>query len=249
MNYKPYPDHFWTEINKTIETLKKQNIPLVAAFDADGTLWDTDLGENFFQYQIDHQLVNLPNEPWDYYFDLKKINNDPKAAYAWLAQINKNKSVEQVRQWAEQAFNQIKPKPIFSEQQKLIDILKSHSVQIFIVTASIKWAVEPGAKALGLEYDQVIGIETAVENNLITDQIIMPITYRQGKVDALLSKTNGIHPFLASGNTIGDYELLKSATHLKLTVSAAAVDDRIYKTEKQLAELAENENWWRHRFI
>ena len=28
--------------------------PYYAAFDADCTLWDRDLGEQFFQYQIDH---------------------------------------------------------------------------------------------------------------------------------------------------------------------------------------------------
>ena len=60
MNYQPYPENYWTQIEKNIAELKNSQKKLVAAFDADGTLWDADLGENFFQYQIDHKLVELP---------------------------------------------------------------------------------------------------------------------------------------------------------------------------------------------
>ena len=249
MNYKNFPESYWNEIKQTLEELKKQNKPLVAAFDADGTLWDTDLGENFFQYEIDQKLVNLPADPWKQYLDMKKINNDPCNAYAWLAQINQGQQLETVQLWAQQAFDSISPKPLFSEQKKLIDLLKSYEVRIFIVTASIKWAVEPGARALGLTDQDVIGIETQIENGVVTDKTIHPVTYRQGKVDALLVKTKGVLPFLASGNTIGDYELLDCATHIKLAVSAAARDDRLFKSENDLQTMAIQKNWWRHRFI
>ncbi len=250
MNYKNFPSEFWQHIEKTIFDLQqKSNEPLIAAFDADGTLWDTDLGENFFQYQIDHQHVPLPPEPYQEYLDKKIINNDPRSAYVWLAQINNGKSLEQVRSWAEHAFSEILPPPIFSEQKKLIDLFLKNNVQIYIVTASVKWAVEPGAKALGLKNENVIGVETAVIDNVISDVAILPITYRQGKVDALLKVTNGIRPFFASGNSSGDIELLESATHVRLAVSAASRDDKLFKSEKELAEIAAEKKWFTHRFI
>lgn len=249
MNYKNFPDFFWSEIEKTIQSLKKIDQPIFAAFDADGTLWDTDLGENFFQYQIDNRLVPLPNDPWNHYLEMKKVNNDPRDAYAWLAQINSGVSLDQVKNWAQKAFDSISPKPIFNEQKKLIELLLKNSIQIYIVTASVKWAVEPGAKALGLNEENVIGIETAIKNNLVTDEKIYPITYKIGKVEALMKKTGNINPFLAAGNTTGDYELLKSATHIKLAVSAASRDDKLFKSEKELLQIAEENNWWRHRFI
>ena len=248
MNYKPYPTEFWSSIEKTILELKVAQKPLIAAFDADGTLWDTDLGENFFNYQIDHKQVALPQSPFDHYVEMKKINNDPRAAYVWLAQINQGKSLAQVREWAQQAFESIKPKPIFSEQQRLIDLLKGHGTKIYIVTASIKWAVEPGAIAIGLSADDVIGVETAVKDGIITDTPVLPITYRAGKVEALLAQSKQA-PFLACGNTMGDFELLQSATHLRLAVSAASRDDRLFKTELELANEAKNKNWMQHRFI
>jgi len=248
VNYKPYPTEYWTSIEKTILELKAAQKPLIAAFDADGTLWDTDLGENFFNYQIDHKQVPLPLNPFDHYVEMKKINNDPRSAYVWLAQINQGKSLEQVRKWAQEAFETIKPNPIFSEQQRLIELLKSHSVKIYIVTASIKWAVEPGAIAIGLSAENVIGVETAVKDGIITDTPVLPITYRTGKVEALLAQSK-YAPFLASGNTMGDFELLQSATHLRLAVSAASRDDRLFKTELELANEAKNKNWMNHRFI
>lgn len=248
MNYKPYPTEYWSSIEKTILDLKVAQKPLVAAFDADGTLWDTDLGENFFNYQIDQKHVSLPQSPFEHYLEMKKVNNDPRSAYVWLAQINQGKSLDQVRKWASEAFETIKPNPIFSEQQRLIDLLKSHGVKIFIVTASIKWAVEPGAIAMGLAADNVIGVETAVKNGIITDTPVLPITYRAGKVEALLAQSKQT-PFLASGNTMGDFELLACATHLRLAVSAASRDDRLFKTELELANEAKNKNWMQHRFI
>ena len=167
----------------------------------------------------------------------------------WLAQINAGQSLENVRKWSEQAFKEIEPNPIFSEQKKLIDLLKSHGAQIFIVTASIKWAVEPGARALGLSDEQVIGIETQVKDGIIGLEKVLPITYRQGKAEALLKKTSNQPPFICAGNTLGDYELLLSSTHLKLAVSAASRDDRLFKSENDLQTMATEKNWWRHRFI
>lgn len=249
MNYKSFPAEYWSEIETAIQKLKEQNQPLIAAFDADGTLWDTDLGENFFQYQIDNKLVPLPADPWQHYLDMKKENGDPRNAYAWLAQINDGVDLAQVRAWSQSAFDSILPKPVFSEQKKLIDLLLRHSVQIYIVTASIRWAVEPGARALGLTDDNVIGIETLIQNGKITRDKVHPITYRAGKAEALLARTGGQAPFLASGNTIGDFELLQAATHIRLAVSAAARDDKLFKSENELFLKAHENNWWRHRFI
>lgn len=251
MNYKAFPDSYWSLIEKTVSDLKSKNngTPLVAAFDADGTLWDTDLGENFFQHQIDQKIVKLPDAPFEFYQELKKKNNDPRDGYVWLAQINDGQKISVVREWAQAAFNTIQPSPIFAEQKKLIDLLKANGVQIYIVTASIKWAVEPGALALGLSHDNVIGVETAIVNDLVTTEVVHPVTYRIGKVEALMKKTNSVAPFLSSGNTMGDFELLQKATHIRLAVSASSRDDRLFKTESELLSHAQTNNWLHHRFI
>lgn len=247
MKYKDYSQDIWKRIHTTLDQILKEDSNPVAAFDADGTLWDTDLGETFFHHQIDNKLVKLPSNPWEYYETTKAA--EPTKAYLWLAQINQGKTLEQVHQWARNAVKAASPVPVFSEQKKLIDLFLSKGVQIYIITASVKWAVEPGAEMLGLKYDSVIGVETRIENGLISDQQQGIITYRQGKVDALLERTGGKRPFFASGNTMGDFQLLQSATHLSLAVSAAAQDDKLYKTEAELAGHAATSGWLSHRFI
>lgn len=249
MNYKSFPSEYWQQIEATIVALKDENSELIAAFDADGTLWDIDLGENFFQYQIDNRHVPLPPDPWNHYLEMKKVANDPRNAYVWLAQMNRGIQETELQKWAQQAFNRIEPKPIFSEQKKLIELFLKHSVRVYIVTASIKWAVVPGAIALGLTADHVIGVETKVEGGSITDIPVLPVTYRQGKVEALLVKTGNVKPFFCAGNTIGDFELLQSATHIRLAVSAAARDDKMFKSENELLIKAAENNWWSHRFL
>lgn len=249
MKYKEYSGEIWDRIHRSLNDVLRQDPHPVAAFDADGTLWDTDLGEAFFQYEIDRKLVPLPPEAWNHYQELKKKNNDPREAYLWLAQINKDVPLKQVRVWAHQAVQSQHPVPVFSEQKKLIDLLQQKGVEVFIVTASIKWAVEPGAELLGLDFDHVIGIETEVENDLVSERQKGLITYRQGKVDALLERTHGKKPFLTCGNTMGDFHLLESATHAALAVSAAAREDALFKTEAELQEKARQQGWLSHRFI
>lgn len=247
MKYKDYSTDIWSRINTTLDQVLKEDSSPVAAFDADGTLWDIDLGETFFHYQIDHNLVNLPPHPWDHYERMKAEN--PQKAYLWLAQICQGLKLEQVHQWAVEAVKEQHPLPVFMEQKKLIDLFLSRGVHVYIVTASVKWAVEPGAEMLGLQKKDVIGVETRVLNGAITELQQGLITYRQGKVDALLEKTHGKKPFFASGNTMGDFQLLQTATHLSLAVSAAARDDKLFKTESELQQNAEKYGWLSHRFV
>lgn len=249
MKYKLYPSEIWSHIHASIDKALLQNPRPIAAFDADGTLWDTDLGESFFRYKIDRNLVELPEDPWNHYFELKKKHGDPRTAYLWLAQILKGQKIDQVQTWAQESVKALAPVPVFEEQKKLIETFKSRGVQVYIVTASIKWAVEAGAALVGLTPDDVIGIETDVQDGVVTDRPQGIITHREGKAEALLHATGGKKPFFCSGNTMGDLELLECSTDLKLAVSAASRDDRIFRTEDDLQKLAMERGWLHHRFI
>lgn len=219
----------------------------VAAFDADGTLWNTDLGENLFSYEIENRLVPLPEDPWGHYNWLKQNVSHP-VAYLWLAQINKDVPLATVRQWAEACVDS-KPLPIFDAQRTVIEKLKSLDVEIYIVTASIKWAVEPGARRLGLGENQVIGIETEVHQGLVTDKQKGVITYREGKAKAILEHTDGLAPYFSAGNTEGDRWLLESSTALRLVMSAAPKGSENFATEQTMLALAESHGWYSHRFF
>ena len=220
----------------------------VAAFDADGTLWDTDLGEALFGHQVDNRLVPLPPDPWGHYEHLKVAVSHP-VAYLWLAQINKGVPLAQVREWAEAAVKKMEPVPVYDEQRKILEKLKALEVEIYIVTASIKWAVEPGARRLGLADDQVIGIETEVVDGLVGEKQKGVITYREGKAQALEARTGGVKPYFAAGNTEGDKWLLESATHLRLVISSARPEGENWPTEQKMLALAKERGWYSHRYL
>jgi phosphoserine phosphatase len=232
---------------KIIEELNelKQNLehkgPWIAAFDADGTLWDTDMGENFFEYQIESKALDLPQDPWKHYNDLKKI--DAPTAYLWLAQINAGQKLSTVQNWAEDSFLKNEPTPFFESQKQLIELLHKNDVEVYIVTASIKWAVEPGARRLGVPESHVIGVKTKIHGDSITDQCDGPITYREGKVQGLLQATSGIRPIFCSGNTLGDQQLLESSSGLRLAVQSKKPGAEIYETEIALQQIAKNNGW------
>ncbi len=216
----------------------------IAAFDADGTLWRNDLGEALFDFQVKKNLLRgLPEDPWRHYEGLKKQVSH-EVAYLWLAQINLGLPIDQVRAWAEEAVAAMSPVPIFPEIQDLIQFLQQAKVEVYIVTASIQWAVEPGARRLGLPAENVIGIRTRVVNGIVTDEQEGPITYKSGKVSGLLERTRGSAPFFCAGNTEGDLPLLEAATHHRLVIASAPAGDRNHSTETRMQEVALQRGWW-----
>ncbi|MCB0362547.1 MAG: haloacid dehalogenase-like hydrolase, partial [Bdellovibrionales bacterium] len=155
--------------------------PFYAAFDADGTLWDTDIGENFFHYQIENRLVeNLPPDPWEHYLKLKK-EISPPAAYLWLAQINRGHSLEEVRAWSQECNKKGPAIPYLKGQKKIISFLHSKKVNVYVVSASIKWAIEPAAAIFDIPQERCLGVKTKIDpKGIITDIQDGPITWQKG---------------------------------------------------------------------
>lgn len=233
--------------NKVINLIQNSG-EKIAAFDADGTLWNNDLGEQFFQFQIDHcNLKSLEGiDPWEYYDTTKKV--DPPKAYLWLAQISAGQNISTVKKWAKESLNHFEIN-IFEPQKKLIKKLIDNKFKVYIVTASVKWAVEPAAHLLGLSEDQVLGIETEVINGVVTDKQKGPITWRQGKAEGLLKVTNGLKPSLCSGNTYGDIALLDQATDLKICIQTQTEKNFLFEEEYKLREHALSQGWYIHQMV
>lgn len=238
----------WEQLESKLQlACKSTTRPRIAAFDADGTLWDHDAGETFFEWQIKNcGFKDLPANPLAHYHALK--NPDPRIAYVWLAQISHGVKLEQMREWATQCFTEQKDWPVFKSQRQLFSLLRSLDFEIFIVTASIKWAVEPVGKLLGIDNDHVIGITTEITDGKISSKPVHPITWRQGKADGILHRTGGVRPILASGNTYGDTALLETATHVALAVSTQDKPSGLFDEEQKLREEANGRGWLAHQF-
>lgn len=236
------------QIKKRIDNvLERIDRPPVAAFDADGTLWRGDMGEAFFEYQIKKGLVPLPRDPWGHYEWLKK-ESSYTTAYLWLAQICAGFKLAEVRSWANSALHEIDV-GVFETQQEIVRHLLQNKVQVYVVTASVKWAVEPAAEFyFGLPYESVLGIKVKEgENGLLTADADGPITWREGKAEALLARTQGVRPFFCAGNTTGDLALLETATDIGLIMASARPGEGNYATEQEMLEIAKLRGWYLHQ--
>lgn len=242
---KRYSKEKINAIKSAIDDALAQGAKPIAAFDADGTLWNTDMGEYFFHYQVKNNLLpNLPKNPLDFYQEL--FDQDAKAAFLWLVQINKNRPLTEIRKWTQRAFDEFKNFPVFDDVLEIIHFLQTKKVKIYIVTASMKWAVEPAAKSLGLSADQIIGVTTKIVNELVTDEPEGIMTWQEGKATRILSEIAPHQPFFCAGNTMGDLALLEAATHLRLVNCALPPQHLIYESEQRLIEVAKARNWFYH---
>lgn len=249
--YQGFSKELWADIKTRIDqAIASAKGPHYAAFDADGTLWPHDAGETFFRYQIAEGLPYAPpglkGDPWEHYCEVKKV--DAPASCLLLAQINKGLSLSEVRAKAQKCFESTALFPMYESQKELISYLHSKGVEVFVVTASIKWAVEPFAKKMGIDFDHVLGIEVTEENGKLTDKGVYPLSIDAGKAKVLLLRTGGARPILAAGNTTHDAHLIETATHIHLAVASALPGEVNVATEARLKSIAKDKGWLHHSF-
>ena len=251
MTVKPFSKELTEQILSQIDGYIQQNEgPHYAAFDADGTLWDADIGENFFQYQIEFcDLTPLKAmNPWKHYASLKKIH--PPDAYLWLAQLCAPYPVDEMREWAQEALTSFPPQVLASQKDLIAELLK-RKIKVFVVSASTHWAVEAAVSLVGLSADCALGVKTKVVNGLVTKEQDGSITWREGKRSALLEKTQGVAPILCSGNSSGDLHLLECSSLIRLAVqtqTASSKHARLFQDEQTLLAVAKERGWFTHNF-
>lgn len=246
---REWPDELLAQILTSLRSLSADSPHPYIALDADGTLWSGDAGENFFAYQIKTKQMRLPERPFEHYQNLKK--QGPAMAYLWLAQICAGLKLSEVEQAAYEAFtaaNQSGEIQPFKSVYKLIEQAFKLNIDVFVVTASVGWAVEPGAVALGIPKQNVLGVRTQIKDGVITTKQDGPITWRAGKVEALYLRNDGVRPLFACGNSDGDIDLLKFSSGLSLAVNMQTENEKLNRAEAELAKLAIDHGWLTHKY-
>lgn len=247
--FKEFSTELRSTILQSIDDYQSKNPgPHYAAFDADGTLWDSDVGEAFFDYLIDE--VQLPvlqkiDDPWKHYRDLKKEH--PPKGYLWLAQICAGYTVEEVRSWALKCAQQSPPRS-FPSQLELVKELKSRDIEVYVVSASVEWSVEGALEQSAFESLKALGVNTKVVEGKVTADQGGPVTWQTGKAEALLEKTNGIKPLFAAGNSNGDIHLLEISQTTPLCLQTQTKPNSLFDQEQILLEMAKERNWHTHAF-
>lgn len=107
---------------------------------------------------------------------------------------------------------------VYATTRDLLRGLHARGLKVAVVSGSPRILVEAAVRGLGLPFDTlVVGAETGTVEELLDDVLARPIPWEAGKVDALRARIGGAAP-VAMGDTLGDRELLESATKLRVLV-------------------------------
>lgn len=186
------------ELAELIEAVAEEGQGQCVVFDADGTLWRGDVGEDFLRYGIHRRLFEA-----DYGLYESLLAQSPARAYAYCVEVMAGqREVELERQCAD-FFTQRYRGRIFSFVRPLLAKLAAAGCSPWICSASPRWTVAPGASALGISPQQVIGVTCPVVNGQLTGVVEQPVPVGPSKVTWLQRRK--LLPALAVGN--GDFDL------------------------------------------
>lgn len=190
---------------------------VVAAVDADGTLWRHDIGEHFLQW-ISGRLPDspetplLPPETWDRYLAL--LSEDRCRAYAFAVEAMEGLPLLELLyavDYVAAKWRHYRPR-----MAQLLEGLRGAGVEVVVVTAT--WETLVRHALLRMEVDApVLGIESGHRYHggvgvVLNGQAERPVTCMEGKVEAL-RKYLDCRPALAIGDSLGDLQMLEAARH------------------------------------
>ncbi|MGC4113672.1 MAG: haloacid dehalogenase-like hydrolase [Myxococcales bacterium] len=227
------------EIESLAQEIASLGAQALVAFDADGTLWSGDIGEDLLRVlATQKRLLDPPfADPYAHYEDL--FASDPPAAFAYCVQAMKGLKVEDVEGWSLELFESKYRPRLFPGMQWLLEHFQSAGVVVSLVSASNAITVRAAAKALGVDSKLVLAVEGRVDaSGRLTGEVLPPVTCSGGKVEAIRQKL-GRAPALACGNSLFDREMLEFAQRAVMVAPEGS--------EGPAVALAKARGWLLHR--
>lgn len=183
-------------------------------------------------------------------------DTDPAQCYPWQVRFYAGYTPDAVRAMAAEVFAAELKRPLGSEPIRagdddpapaitstgirlhpeilqLMELLKTHGFELWVVTAGPQWVVQGAAAHLPLEAERMIGMRTVLADGELTTEMAEPPTFREGKV-AAIEEFIGRKPLLVVGDSWTDAEMMAYGQH-------AVLIDRGYA---DLKKKAFDSGWW-----
>lgn len=220
-DYKPIKG-FQDSTNERLEAFLESTVPMktrkVAVFDCDGTLF----GQAPY-YLADEAL-----------YDFAKRNYEGKTDSLSVAKMKivdqllhgdnvgvdfvQNRvrflsglTADQIQEIGDQMFHQKYQNKMYPEMKALISNLENYGFEVWILSASPELLYQKFcAEQLGLPEDRILGVKSTVgEGNIVSDQLVYPVSQDEGKADVVRTfiKTD---PLFVGGNSRGDLEMMNT---------------------------------------
>jgi phosphatidylglycerophosphatase C len=183
-----------------------------AAFDADGTLWRGDVGEDLLRLLIAEDRLPRFGGRRDVYEEYeRRVARDPAAGFRYAVEVMAGLDERELSAVARDFFQRLYSGRVFPFARMLIEELTSSGKDVWIVSASPVWPVIAGAEILGLPPARVLGVRCEIRDGLLTGEAIEPVPTLHGKVRVLAAQ--GVRPLIAAGNSVLDIPMLEAAEH------------------------------------
>lgn len=197
-------------VRSAVEPFLSSTAPRVAAFDADGTLWRGDVGEDLLRFLA--ARGHLPDGGAGAFARYEALNaRAPIDSYGYAVTVMAGMAEVELEALCATFFTERFSGRVFPFVRPLLEVLRAAGVEVWICSASPRWIVEAGARALGIDVAHVIGVDAEVEDGRLTERLRLPVTAGPGKVTWLGRR--GVSPGFACGNGELDLDMLLAAQH------------------------------------
>lgn len=193
-------------VARLIETVTSAHAGQAVVFDADGTLWRGDVGEDFLRHAIHTGLFEASYQRYEHL-----LTESAARAYAYCVEVMRDQPEAVLEQRCAAFFAERYGGRVFSFVRPLLARLSAAGCPVWICSASPRWSVVPGALALGIPAEQVIGVSCAVRDGKLSGEVEQPVPVGPGKVTWL--QRRALAPALAVGNGDFDLDMLAFAKH------------------------------------
>ena len=187
--------------------------PTLAVFDCDGTLWSGDVGESFFDWELNHQVVSDDVVRWmrARYADYRAGKVSEEDMCGEMVAMHRGLKETDVLDLAAKFFAKNFVHRIFSELRELIQRLQDVHCDVWAVSSSNEWVIREAMKHFNLPAEKILAAAVEIENGVISDRLIR-VPSGVGKPKAIL-EVIGRPPDAAFGNSRWDAEMLAIARY------------------------------------
>lgn len=215
--------------------------PLVA-FDADHTLWHADVGDVAWHGIVDGGLIRPPardalaaeltlagaRSSGDVHADARRLyalyKEDRVSEMSIVRAMTvcyAGWSVDELREYARKVALEALSHAWYEGVVEIATGLKERGFHVVVVSGSPTWLVAEGVRGvMPLDADKdVYGAEVTVAAGVLGATMREPVTFFEGKVDALTLHLPGRRPSFAFGDSKGDVPLLHHAGRLAFAVN------------------------------
>lgn len=105
------------------------------------------------------------------------------------------------------------------ETLELLRVLRADRFEIWVVSGSSKWSVEPVFEPLGIPRQNIIGIELLDNGGKLTRNEVLPVPIRKDKVAAFQKRTDRV-PVLVASDSRNDIPLLLYSSMMKVRINS-----------------------------